>query len=64
MPGEKYVKRVAQSVCDMAQAELGSRPPLTRVLAIVREHLGDDGRPGKREEFAAWLFDREREALK
>ena len=64
MAGEKYVKRVAQSVCEIAQAELGARPPLTRVLAIVREHLADDGRPGKREEFAAWLFEREREALR
>jgi hypothetical protein len=61
---KRYEKRVARAVQEMAEQELGSRPPYPRVLAIVRQHYADPSRPGKREEFAAWVFEQEREALR
>jgi hypothetical protein len=60
----KYDKRVTRAVMDMAEQELGGRPPYPRVLAIVRGYMDAPGRPHKREEFAAWVFEREREALR
>ena len=64
MTDKHYAKRVAQSVVEMAAQEFGEAPPIERVMAIVEGHLGTDARPKKREEFAAWIFENDREALR
>jgi hypothetical protein len=64
MTDKNYEKRVARSVVEMAEAEFGQGPPYTRALAIVRQSLVQAERPKKREEFAAWVFENNREALR
>ena len=64
MTDPHYAKRVAQSLREMVVEEFGSAPPIERVMAIVEGHLDTDERPKKREEFAAWIFENDREALK
>ena len=64
MTDRNYDKRVARSLVDIAERELGKRPKIDLALRLVQKHRADPGRPKKREEYAAWLFEKERRILR
>ena len=58
-------KTIARAVQDICEREHGKSPPYTLVLGIVQRRLGaSNGLAGKtREEYAALVFETEKEAL-
>ena len=71
MTRASFESRVARAVADFAVAEFGAKPKHSLCLRLVLEHDGDAARPRRApkvrqeiDQFAAYVFEREREALK
>lgn len=64
MTDKNYDKRVARSLQDIAARELRRRPTFELAMRLVQKHRADPARPKKREEYAAWLFEKEKRTLR
>lgn len=58
-----YDSRVARIVKQLAEQRFGHSPPHDVVLALVRNHMLDAGRPSDRNEFAEYMLVAEKNAL-